>query len=113
MLRSTTSTRQQQHQQTTDLHLVSFYTTPPTAQITLPQFETLALARLKTLRALELETIRAGSANAAYIGKEVEKTMRKEKTLLRKRGVTKEEAEEERNEDNIAHWILRLAYCGR
>jgi DNA primase large subunit len=88
---------------------LNFYATPPTADITLEQFEQWAIDRLRVLAELEACSFRNKSMQ------ETEKTMKPllEKYLNLSANSSKSEArEQERMKDHYSHFILRLAFAG-
>lgn len=76
---------------------LSLYDVPPTAEVTIPQFEEYAVHRLHVLR--EVEKMRAqGTERGAYRSRVME--------LCRKYGLNEPE------KDRTSHFVVRLAYCG-
>lgn len=100
-------------------HNVMLYLTPPTQDITLPEFEELAIERLKVLRILE----QASSKNLRIMTREWQEEVHAEmnhehlKPYLRlcdghgTSEATKNADLPARRRDYISHFILRLAYC--
>ncbi|OJJ47875.1 hypothetical protein ASPZODRAFT_131474 [Penicilliopsis zonata CBS 506.65] len=93
-------------------HQLNFYETPPTAEITLEQFEQWAIDRLKILAEIEA---------CSYRNKSQTETEEHIKPLLRKylplspnrsgsAGFAEQRLQTERQKDHYSHFILRLAF---
>ncbi|KAF2399523.1 DNA primase, large subunit [Trichodelitschia bisporula] len=86
---------------------LNLYTVPPTAEITLEEFEEWAIARLKILS--ELETCafrnRNGEETLAYMTPLLDKNL-----PLHANRTNSSELQAERKKDHYSHFILRLAF---
>ncbi|KAH6667868.1 eukaryotic and archaeal DNA primase, large subunit-domain-containing protein [Halenospora varia] len=89
-------------------HRLNFYTTPPTADITLEQFEQWAIDRLRVLAELEACSFRNKSPTetAAHMKPILDKYLPLSFTSL---GSSTQHAE--RQKDHYSHFILRLAFA--
>ncbi|KEY68173.1 hypothetical protein S7711_07262 [Stachybotrys chartarum IBT 7711] len=89
-------------------HRLNFYTQPPTAEITIEQFEQWAIDRLRVLAELEACSFRNRSQQetAAHMEPIFEKYMRIDANSS---GSTK--LHEQRQKDHYSHFILRLAFA--
>ncbi|KAH6851727.1 DNA primase large subunit [Alternaria alternata] len=88
-------------------HRLNFYVLPPTAEITLDEFETWAIDRLKVLSELEACSFRNKSPEetAEYMKSILEKYL-----PLRSDSSRSQKLQEERRRDHYSHFILRLAF---
>ncbi|KAK3217588.1 hypothetical protein GRF29_1g3537419 [Pseudopithomyces chartarum] len=88
-------------------HRLNFYTLPPTAEITLEEFETWAINRLKVLSELEACSFRNRSPEetAEYMATILNKYL-----PLRSNSSRGANLQEERKRDHYSHFILRLAF---
>ncbi|KAF2000734.1 subunit of DNA primase [Amniculicola lignicola CBS 123094] len=100
---ATAEFQQQQYE-----HRLNFYELPPTAEITLEEFETWAINRLKVLSELEACTFRnkTPEETAEYMTGILNKYL-----PLRSNSSSKSQAlQDERRKDHYSHFILRLAF---
>ena len=90
-------------------HRMSFYTIPPTGDVTLEQFEEWGIARLKVLAELEACSFRNKSPveTEEYMRPVLEKHLRLSSNRSRS-----SELGIERKKDHYSHWTLRLAFSG-
>ncbi|KAL1645227.1 DNA primase subunit pri2 [Diplodia intermedia] len=88
-------------------HRLNFYTLPPTAEITLEEFEEWAIARLKVLSELEACSFRNRSPEetASYMAPILEKHL-----PLHSNSSRSTQLDTERKKDHYSHFILRLAF---
>ncbi|XP_072912626.1 DNA primase large subunit isoform X1 [Hemitrygon akajei] len=89
---------------------VQFYDQPPSGDISLQEFESLAVERLKLLKSVEnigISYIRGSEPH----NKKLEIELRKLKFPYRVFSEEKLDDYEMRRKDHISHFILRLAYC--
>ncbi|KAF1951778.1 DNA primase, large subunit [Byssothecium circinans] len=88
-------------------HRLNFYRLPPTAEITLEEFETWAISRLKVLSELESCSFRNRSSEetAEYMASILQKHL-----PLRSNSSRSQSLQEERKKDHYSHFILRLAF---
>ncbi|KAL6712343.1 DNA primase subunit pri2 [Coniothyrium glycines] len=88
-------------------HRLNFYVLPPTAEITLEEFETWAIQRLKVLSELEACTFRnrGPEETAEYMKSILDKYL-----PLRSDSSKSQKLQEERRKDHYSHFILRLAF---
>lgn len=100
------------------VHDLQFYKLPPTENITLNEFETLAIERLKLLRSLATATTLKG--HRVYSKEWIESIkedmwaegLKYYVRLCEKSGSGTAEMDlQARRKDHISHFILRLAYC--
>ncbi|KAF2192537.1 DNA primase large subunit [Zopfia rhizophila CBS 207.26] len=86
---------------------LNFYILPPTAEITLEQFETWAINRLKVLSELEACSFRnrTPEETAEYMTSILNKYL-----PLRSNSSRGQNLQEERKKDHYSHFILRLAF---
>jgi DNA primase large subunit len=84
-------------------HRLNFYTTPPSGDIALEQFEEWAIARLKVLAELEACQFRnrTPAETEEYMKPVLDKYMRLSSNASRSSS-----AEEERKRDHYSHWTL-------
>ncbi|KAI0814401.1 DNA primase, large subunit [Xylaria sp. FL0064] len=89
-------------------HRLNFYATPPTADITLEQFEQWAIDRLRVLAELEACSFRNKSLaeTAAHM-----EPLLKKYLLLEPNSSSSTKLFEERQKDHYSHFILRLAFA--
>ncbi|KAF2966834.1 hypothetical protein GQX73_g6765 [Xylaria multiplex] len=89
-------------------HRLNFYATPPTADITLEQFEQWAIDRLRILAELEACSFRNKSLTetASHMKPLLEKYL-----LLQPNSSSSSKLFEERQKDHYSHFILRLAFA--
>ncbi|KAJ8112723.1 hypothetical protein ONZ43_g5328 [Nemania bipapillata] len=89
-------------------HRLNFYTTPPTADITLEQFEQWAIDRLRILAELEACSFRNKSQldTAEHM-----KPLLKKYLFLEANSTSSSKLFEERQKDHYSHFILRLAFA--
>ncbi|KAF2709832.1 DNA primase large subunit [Pleomassaria siparia CBS 279.74] len=94
-------------QQQTYEHRLNYYDVPPTAEITLEEFETWAINRLKVLSELEACSFRNRSQDetAEYMTNILAKHL-----PLRSNSSRGQNLQEERKKDHYSHFILRLAF---
>lgn len=88
-------------------HSLQFYLQPPSENISLTEFETLAVDRLKLLKTVENLGVSYVKGTEQYQSK-LEAELRKLKFSYRE---NLEDEYEPRRRDHISHFILRLAYC--
>ncbi|PVH95865.1 DNA primase large subunit [Periconia macrospinosa] len=88
-------------------HRLNFYTLPPTAEITLEEFETWAISRLKVLSELEACSFRNRSPEetAEYMTSILSKHL-----PLHSNSSRIQSLQDERRKDHYSHFILRLAF---
>ncbi|KAF2110409.1 DNA primase large subunit [Lophiotrema nucula] len=88
-------------------HRLNFYVLPPTAEITLEEFETWAINRLKVLSEIEACSFRNKSPEetAEYMKSIVDKYL-----PLRSNSSRSQSLQDERKRDHYSHFILRLAF---
>jgi len=88
-------------------HRCSFYTIPPTGDVSLEQFEEWGIARLKVLAELEACQFRnkTPAETEEYMKPVLEKYMRLSSNMSRS-----SEVGLERKRDHYSHWTLRLAF---
>ncbi|KAF2095737.1 DNA primase, large subunit [Rhizodiscina lignyota] len=88
-------------------HRLNFYAIPPTAEITLEEFEEWAINRLKVLGELEACTFRnrTPEETASYMASILDKYM-----PLRSNSSRSSTLDDERKRDHYSHFILRLAF---
>ncbi|KAF2857031.1 DNA primase large subunit [Plenodomus tracheiphilus IPT5] len=88
-------------------HRLNLYLLPPTAEITLEEFETWAIQRLKVLSELEACSFRNRSPEetAEYMKGILDKYL-----PLRSNSSRSHKSQEERRKDHYSHFILRLAF---
>ncbi|KAF2876980.1 eukaryotic and archaeal DNA primase, large subunit-domain-containing protein [Massariosphaeria phaeospora] len=88
-------------------HRLNYYVLPPTAEITLEEFETWAINRLKVLSELEACGFRNRSPEetAEYMTSILNKYL-----PLRSNSSRSQSLQEERKKDHYSHFILRLAF---
>jgi len=91
---------------------LNFYTTPPTGEITLSEFETFALDRLQVLRALEAAALRnkSESETVRHLD-EICKTYLPLASNSLAGVIGRKVLNQQRRKDHISHFLLRLAYC--
>ncbi|KAI0444548.1 DNA primase, large subunit [Xylaria telfairii] len=89
-------------------HRLNFYATPPTADITLEQFEQWAIDRLRILAELEACSFRNKSQpeTASHMEPLLNKYL-----LLEPNSSSSSKLSEERQKDHYSHFILRLAFA--
>ncbi|KAG6444005.1 DNA primase large subunit [Manduca sexta] len=99
-------------------HDLQFYKVPPTCDINLQEFETLALERVTLLRTLATATTLKGlrlnseEYTEYVLGELRTQGLKYYARLCEKSGCAETAADfEARRKDHIAHFILRLAYC--
>ncbi|KAH0504023.1 DNA primase large subunit [Microtus ochrogaster] len=88
-------------------HSLQFYLQPPSENISLTEFESLAVDRLKLLKTVENLGVSYLKGTEQYQSK-LEAELRKLKFSYRE---NLEDEYEPRRRDHISHFILRLAYC--
>lgn len=90
-------------------HRLNSYTTPPTGDVSLEQFEEWGIARLKVLAELEACQFRnkTPAETEEYMRPVLEKHLRLSSTRSRS-----SEMAMERKKDHYSHWTLRLAFSG-
>eukprot|EP00126_Sphaerothecum_destruens_P001703 Sdes_comp15114_c0_seq1m3920 len=91
---------------------LQLYSNPPKEEVTLENFEKLALHRLKGLKAIESARLKYPKRDCEF--EEAMRKVCKQYFSLQYCGVETNLSEghlQERKEDNISHFILRLAYC--
>ncbi|KAF1815454.1 DNA primase, large subunit [Eremomyces bilateralis CBS 781.70] len=88
-------------------HRLNFYVLPPTAEITLEEFEEWAINRLKVLSELESCTFRNRTPDetASYMAPILSKYL-----ALHSNSSRSSMLQEERKQDHYSHFILRLAF---
>ncbi|KAJ3017383.1 UNVERIFIED_CONTAM: hypothetical protein HDU68_011728 [Siphonaria sp. JEL0065] len=91
---------------------LNFYTSLPSDELTLSQFETCALDRLKVLKAIENAAVRNKSIEDtnAIIKAASEKYLPLDANVLRA-SLGTEALDAQRQKDHQSHFILRLAFC--
>ncbi|KAI1114212.1 DNA primase, large subunit [Nemania sp. NC0429] len=89
-------------------HRLNFYTTPPTADITLEQFEQWAIDRLRILAELEACSFR--NKSQAETATHMEPLLKKY-LLLQPNSTSSSQLFNERQKDHYSHFILRLAFA--
>ncbi|KAI1342180.1 DNA primase, large subunit [Xylariaceae sp. FL0016] len=89
-------------------HRLNFYATPPTADITLEQFEQWAIDRLRILAELEACSFR--NKSAAETAAHMESLLKKYLPLEHNTSASSK-LFEERQKDHYSHFILRLAFA--
>ncbi|KAI1308835.1 DNA primase, large subunit [Xylaria venustula] len=89
-------------------HRLNFYATPPTADITLEQFEQWAIDRLRVLAELEACSFR--NKSLAETASHMEPLLKKY-LLLEPNSSSSSRLSEERQKDHYSHFILRLAFA--
>ncbi|KAK5087853.1 DNA primase subunit pri2 [Lithohypha guttulata] len=94
-------------------HRLSLYDFPPTAEISIEEFETWAIDRLRILAELESCSFRNRSPQETAVHME---PLLKRYMPLSNNSATggahiDERLKEERKKDHYSHWILRLAFC--
>ncbi|KAI0420219.1 eukaryotic and archaeal DNA primase, large subunit-domain-containing protein [Xylaria grammica] len=96
------------YQETEYNHRLNFYATPPTADITLEQFEQWAIDRLRILAELEACSFRNKSLaeTASHMKPLLEKYL-----FLQPNSSSSVKLSEERQKDHYSHFILRLAFA--
>ncbi|XP_063230800.1 DNA primase large subunit-like [Bacillus rossius redtenbacheri] len=98
-------------------HDLQLYVLPPTCNISLAEFETLALDRLKVLRIIEQVGIKEQVKNLedkknAVVAELKKSGLKSFARLMTGPGTGCSDAElQARKQDHISHFILRLAYC--
>ncbi|NWX97754.1 PRI2 primase, partial [Nothoprocta ornata] len=88
-------------------HSLQFYLEPPTENISLAEFESLAVDRLRLLKVVEnlgVSHVRNGDTYKAKLEQELRKLKFPYRALA-------EGDYDARRKDHISHFILRLAYC--
>nr|XP_025846984.1 DNA primase large subunit [Vulpes vulpes] len=88
-------------------HSLQFYLEPPSENISLIEFESLAIDRVKLLKAVENLGVSYVKGIEPYQSK-LENEIRRLKFSFRE---SLEDEYEPRRKDHISHFILRLAYC--
>uniref|UniRef100_A0A673V633 DNA primase large subunit n=1 Tax=Suricata suricatta TaxID=37032 RepID=A0A673V633_SURSU len=88
-------------------HSLQFYLEPPSENISLIEFESLAIDRVKLLKTVENLGVSHVKGSEQYQSK-LEAEIRKLKFSFRE---NMENEYERRRRDHISHFILRLAYC--
>ncbi|MXQ85577.1 hypothetical protein E5288_WYG011198 [Bos mutus] len=88
-------------------HSLQFYLQPPSGNVSLTEFETLAIDRVKLLKSVENLGLSYMKGTEQYQSK-LEAELRKLKFSYRE---SLEDEYEPRRKDHISHFILRLAYC--
>ncbi|XP_065488220.1 DNA primase large subunit isoform X3 [Caloenas nicobarica] len=88
-------------------HSLQFYLEPPTENISLAEFESLAIDRLKLLKIVENLGVTYVRNSDLYNSK-LESELRKLKFPYK---ALADDDYEARRKDHISHFILRLAYC--
>ncbi|KAF2274607.1 DNA primase, large subunit [Westerdykella ornata] len=88
-------------------HRLNFYEIPPTAEITLEEFETWAINRLKVLSELESCSFRNRSPDETA---EYMKPILAKYLPLQPNSTSSQQLQEERKKDHYSHFILRLAF---
>ncbi|XP_039100240.1 DNA primase large subunit [Hyaena hyaena] len=88
-------------------HSLQFYLEPPSENISLIEFESLAIDRVKLLKTVENLGVSHVKGTEQYQSK-LEAEIRRLKFSFRE---NVENEYERRRRDHISHFILRLAYC--
>ncbi|KAK2533993.1 Prim2, partial [Columba guinea] len=88
-------------------HSLQFYLEPPTENISLVEFESLAIDRLKLLKTVENLGV-SYVRNSDQYNSKLESELRKLKFPYK---ALADDDYEARRKDHISHFILRLAYC--
>ncbi|KAL4758855.1 DNA primase subunit PRI2 [Aspergillus foveolatus] len=93
-------------------HRLNFYDTPPTAEITLEQFEQWAIDRLKILAEIEACSYRNKTAaeTTAHITPLLQKFLPLSANTSSRNGAADPRLKNERQKDHYSHFILRLAF---
>ncbi|MCJ1477500.1 hypothetical protein MMC13_006172 [Lambiella insularis] len=93
-------------------HRLSFYEVPPTAEITLEQFEQWAIDRLRILAELEACSFRnkTSAETVAHITPLLQKYLPLYSNTSASLGFQDEKLKLERQKDHYSHFILRLAF---
>ncbi|BCS19039.1 DNA primase subunit PRI2 [Aspergillus puulaauensis] len=93
---------------------LNFYDTPPTAEITLEQFEQWAIDRLKILAEIEACSYRNKTAaeTTAHITPLLQKFLPLSSNTSSRAGAADPRLRNERQKDHYSHFILRLAFAG-
>jgi DNA primase large subunit len=103
------------YQENTYPSRLNFYSVPPTADITLEQFEQWAIDRLRVLAELEACAFRNRSAEetATYMKPILEKYLPLSANSSARAGQTEQSVrlQEQRQKDHYSHFILRLAFA--
>ncbi|KAL4780452.1 eukaryotic and archaeal DNA primase, large subunit-domain-containing protein [Aspergillus varians] len=94
-------------------HRLNFYDTPPTAEITLEQFEQWAIDRLKILAEIEACSYRNKTAaeTTAHITPLIQKFLPLSANTSSRTGAADPRLKNERQKDHYSHFILRLAFA--
>ncbi|KAL9105095.1 MAG: hypothetical protein Q9163_000013 [Psora crenata] len=102
------------HQQHDYPHRMNLYIVPPTAEITLEQFEQWAIDRLRILAEIEACSFRNKSATetAAHIHPLLQKWLPLHANTSSSLRAQDEGLRSERRKDHYSHFILRLAFSG-
>ncbi|KAL4887732.1 eukaryotic and archaeal DNA primase, large subunit-domain-containing protein [Aspergillus karnatakaensis] len=95
-------------------HRLNFYDTPPTAEITLEEFEQWAIDRLKILAEIEACSYRNKTAaeTTAHITPLLQKFLPLSSNTSSRNGASDPRLKHERQKDHYSHFILRLAFSG-
>lgn len=115
-----------EYQQQTYEHRLSFYTLPPTAEITLEEFETWAIDRLKGMIShyiyknkpfiLTFQTVLSELQSCTYRNRSPEETREYMQPILEKylplraNSTKSRNLQDERKKDHYSHFILRLVF---
>ncbi|KAL2007914.1 hypothetical protein VTN00DRAFT_7896 [Thermoascus crustaceus] len=93
-------------------HRLNFYEVPPTAEITLEQFEQWAIDRLKVLAEIEACSYRNKTAaeTASHINPLLQKFLPLSANTSSPSGAADQRLKNERQKDHYSHFILRLAF---
>ncbi|XP_030054854.1 DNA primase large subunit isoform X2 [Microcaecilia unicolor] len=89
---------------------LQFYQQPPTENISLAEFETLAVERLKLLKMIENLGVSYVKGSEKYKEK-LEAELRKLKFSYRLQDDLSNDVYDQRRKDHVSHFIVRLAYC--
>eukprot|EP00730_Choanoeca_flexa_P013220 TRINITY_DN5091_c0_g1_i2.p1 TRINITY_DN5091_c0_g1~~TRINITY_DN5091_c0_g1_i2.p1 ORF type:complete len:510 (+),score=121.63 TRINITY_DN5091_c0_g1_i2:46-1575(+) len=90
-------------------HKLQFYVLPPEDEVSLEEFETLAIERLKVLKYVETAKVRwpkRGGEFDSYVRDKIKSFMPAESKEDDQR-----KSYDQRRQDHVSHFILRLAYC--
>ncbi|KAF8541477.1 eukaryotic and archaeal DNA primase, large subunit-domain-containing protein [Trichophaea hybrida] len=91
------------------LHRLNFYTTPPTSEVTLDQFEQWAIHRLQVLGEIESCLYRNKSPDELKVA--LAEELRRRSLHLESNSTNSTQLHEQRQKDHYSHFILRLAFA--
>ncbi|PWN48323.1 DNA primase large subunit [Violaceomyces palustris] len=91
-------------------HRLNFYSTPPTSEVTIEEFETWAIDRLKVLA--EIESSSARNRSYAETKEVINSQLKRYLPLSANTAASKAiHLDLERRKDHVSHFVLRLAFC--